>query len=207
MKPENSSLFILIAALIFGGTIYTQVSGEQLAQPAVRTWETGPETPSKSEQAGGSESGKLCSRGVDDLIKDFFQINAEEPPAKDPETFVKQRGYALEFLVATVPDPVDSQVGWLFDVYLDAIQHAIVTNDYVLDRYTLPWECTREAEKDRADGSLVRPHEDRPGVVMFRHLSEQRLLVLFLVGETPTWGIHKKAFAHALDKITEFQGL
>src|SRR5262245_53198893 len=48
--------------------------------------------------------------------------------------------YKLEFLVATLPDPVESQLSYLFDRNLDAIQRAIESDDYVLDRYDFPWQ-------------------------------------------------------------------
>src|SRR5689334_8641626 len=45
----------------------------------------------------------------------------------------------MEFLIATVPDPLDSRFGYNFDSTLDAIQMAIESQGYVLDRYWLPW--------------------------------------------------------------------
>jgi hypothetical protein len=45
----------------------------------------------------------------------------------------------VEFLIATVPDPKDSSLGYLFDRYLAAIQRALETAGYVLDRFEPPW--------------------------------------------------------------------
>src|SRR5207237_3411505 len=51
------------------------------------------------------------------------------------------------------------------------------------------------AERD----SEQRIYELQPGVILFRHSTERKLLLLFLVGETPTAGIHKVAFTASLD--------
>ena len=46
-----------------------------------------------------------------------------------------------------------------------------------------------------------------PGVILFRdRKGGNRLLLLFVVGETPTGGIHKVAFQNALWQIEELAG-
>ena len=44
----------------------------------------------------------------------------------------------VDFLIAMLPDPVDSYTGWQFDPMLDAIAQAVSASDYVLDRFHLP---------------------------------------------------------------------
>jgi hypothetical protein len=44
-----------------------------------------------------------------------------------------------EFLIATVPDPIDSRFGYRFDSVVDDIQMAIESQGWNLDRYWLPW--------------------------------------------------------------------
>jgi hypothetical protein len=122
--------------------------------------------------------------------------------------------FQRELLIATVPDPVDSQAGWLFDAQLEAIVGAIerkvqqveglggaANSNYTRDRYALPWKCTV-----RDDGREVRGAKDprkAPGLVVFRNRTETTLLLLFLIGETPTFGIHEQALWEALDVATK----
>src|SRR5262249_48704146 len=60
------------------------------------------------------------------------------------------------------------------------------------------------ASQSMTPSTPMRPDYTRePGVMLFRqtHGGGGKLLLLFLVGETPTSGIHKAAFLNALDQI------
>ncbi len=117
--------------------------------------------------------------------------------------------FDTQFLIATVPDPIDAHVGWEFDEYVDSIQRGAEANNFVLDRYSLPWECDRQALDTHGDSNEQshgttdggRLHESEPGVLLFREQGRQRLLLVYLIGETPTAGIHKVAFETALNDI------
>jgi hypothetical protein len=134
-------------------------------------------------------------------------------------------------VIALVPDPVDAHIGWLFDPLVESIQRAAEASHYTLDRFELPWSdatnshpaCSTNAAAganaggDGKGGSVpcgVRPpHHAMPGVMLFRSGSagtngtsaQQRRdgLVVFLVGETPTGGIHKAALTAALNRVAE----
>jgi hypothetical protein len=119
--------------------------------------------------------------------------------------------YQVEHLIATIADPKDSRLDYLFDRNLDAIQRAIEAPGYVLDRHWLPW---KKQQNPQAQGLTAPPQPSRililtspdqvrtlpprmhpdytrkPGVILFRQIKGDRgkLLVLFLVGETPTRG-------------------
>lgn len=103
--------------------------------------------------------------------------------------------YPVEFLIATVPDPLDSAVGWQFDERVSAIKQAAEESAHVLDRFWLPWQCG----SDKTGGT----HRNLPGVLVFR--GTYHLLVILLVGETPTWGVQSVAFRQSLDFITRWQ--
>jgi hypothetical protein len=135
--------------------------------------------------------------------------------------------YHVEHLIATIADPKDSRLDYLFDRNLDAIQRAIEAPEdstveeppsYVLDRSWLPWKRQQNPQNQGPTAPPQRPmilmltsppHRMRPdytrepGVVLFRQIKGDggKLLVLFLVGETPTWGIQKAAFLNALHQI------
>jgi len=46
--------------------------------------------------------------------------------------------YKIEYLIATVPDPKDSRLDYMFDRYLEVIQLAIGEAGYTFDHYWLP---------------------------------------------------------------------
>lgn len=119
-------------------------------------------------------------------------------------------GYDTEFLIATVPDPIDSPYGHAFDQVVDAMQRAVEKkHGYLLDRCWLPWDVDRKAKpKPGEPPSSLRTKE--PGVLLFRHgrdraqgVKSPALCVVFLVGETPMGGIHKPAFYRALRMMKE----
>ncbi|HEX2225279.1 MAG TPA: hypothetical protein VHN15_13850 [Thermoanaerobaculia bacterium] len=105
-------------------------------------------------------------------------------------------GYQLGFLIALVPDPVDSHLANRFDEALDAIQKAYAEAGYLQDRFWIPWKGKP------ADA----PYRQRPGVLLFRKFngqfgdqSRRELEAVLLVGESPKQGIHKAAFAEAVE--------
>src|SRR5262245_9563963 len=51
----------------------------------------------------------------------------------------------IEYLIATVPDPIDTRLDHLFDRALDAIRRAIGSADYLFDSYWLPWDRSKPA--------------------------------------------------------------
>jgi hypothetical protein len=48
-------------------------------------------------------------------------------------------GYELTFLIATLPDLIDSGLGHLFNAYLAAIERSAEAVEHVLDRIEIPW--------------------------------------------------------------------
>jgi len=119
-------------------------------------------------------------------------------------------GYKTEFVIATVPDPIDSPFGYAFDQVVDAIQRGVQAKDgYLLDRAWLPWEVDRRA-KPEPGKELVQIRSTTPGVLLFRHgkdvargVKNPALCVVFLVGESPLSGIHKIAFTRCLKLIAQ----
>jgi len=120
----------------------------------------------------------------------------------------------VRFLVATLPDAVDSHAGWQFDPMLDAIQQAITADDYLLDRFHIPDSDVERNSRAPADKQMRRVHEREPGIVVFRKHREREsdsdrdrtgapreLLVLLVAEESPTAGVHKEAFVSALSLI------
>lgn len=159
-----------------------------------------------------------------DPLKPVFDFHKTHDHTLSPAEEIKRliHGYQTEFLIATVPDPIDSPHAPGFDQVVDSIQRAIEKKDgYILDRCWLPWELDRknkskdsksddDKNKDKDDKSKEsdKPsnlRETNPGVLLLRHgkdaskgVTQPGLCVVFLVGETPMTGLHKQAFHKAL---------
>jgi hypothetical protein len=140
-----------------------------------------------------------------------------EGPVGDPKCWPravlwKKYDASIRFLIATVPDPAESGFGYLFDQVVEAVQRALETQDYVIDRAWLPWP------RAGARAPKGRPHEQQPGLILFRlepstspkggalkdgRRCARRFLALLLVGETATAGIHTAAFKASLKLIAD----
>jgi hypothetical protein len=108
------------------------------------------------------------------------------------------RGFDLQFLVATLPDYVDSHTSRLFDLSLSGVQRAATALGYTLDRFYLPdWDPRDTRVRPRAK------HEREPGAVLFRR--GHQLLLVLIVTETPTGGLHLDAFAAATELVTAWR--
>ncbi len=117
--------------------------------------------------------------------------------------------------VATLPDPVETRLGRAFDIEMTALISAFQANDYVLDGLAFSW--TPRASDGSGDASVSPADAARtlPSVMLFRRdlwrgcpeafnpwlvgtpSCGSSYYVLFLVGETPSFGIHPEAFKRA----------
>jgi hypothetical protein len=115
----------------------------------------------------------------------------------------------VQFVIAMMPDYVDSNSAWMFDSYLDAVQRAAGSAGLVLDRFHLPdWAPEKGLESGVADR---RAHEEEPGMVLFRNTrppEESRddvdLLMVLIPTETATLGVHPAAFLSAAALASSF---
>jgi hypothetical protein len=104
----------------------------------------------------------------------------------------------VHFLLATLPDYVDSHMRWDFDAMMSALQAGANDSGFVLDRFYIPdWDPSRDL--DAPTHAFLKEHETAPAVVLFRGRESQgreSLLVVFVIAETPT------AVKHLLRKTT-----
>lgn len=135
----------------------------------------------------GIDSGPDC-REREEGWHDLVQILRTSKPSS----------YDLVFLIATVPEPLDSFLPANFDQALQGIQQAYASSKYLLDRMWLPWN----------DKKLVssKVHRRFPGLLLFRRTkgSQTELATVLLVGESPKSGIHKEAFQNAVRLASAF---
>jgi len=117
------------------------------------------------------------------------------------------------FVIALVPDPVHTRLGLIFDRVVEVIQEAAQdTGIYRFVKAFLPWESKPLPEgTDAAAWLAARAYADGrekyPGLLAFRRdpppgsTGRQEHLFVLLVAESPTGGIAKQQFRHAVEWI------
>lgn len=165
------------------------------AVPAAGANEEEPAAPSPADEPPLPAGCSLPSGSA--LLSEFLAIPNQPAALVDGLT----RDHAeVEFLIATVPDP---RLG--FDGAVEAISRALEAAGHTLDRHTLPW--TQRPDK----GTTTCP-EHIPGIALFVRPPEpgknpRRLLLVYLVGESPTYGVYKTAFLHAAHEVATLRAL
>jgi hypothetical protein len=170
---------------------------------------------------------------LSDTIEAFFGVDRDTPLSADQATSpdatrvqkelidhwnvpVCQRS-AARFLIALAPDPVHTELNLAFDRGVETIQQAAQEQGYDFDRATMPWDSATHPEnsdfqKREAEEAEKTARESLPGLMLFRPALEigpqsaKGPLFVFVVGETPTAGIHKSQFANALQIVCEIRG-
>ncbi len=116
----------------------------------------------------------------------------------------------VKFLIATIPDYVDSNSAWKADQIVGAIQSALGQSGFVLDRFRLIDWSRADSRPDAAVANESRLHEKQPSALIFRQIGGDSgrvkitLQVVLLVLETPTGGIHRPAMLNALKFINRW---
>jgi hypothetical protein len=112
-------------------------------------------------------------------------------------------GDKLRVLIAIVPDPSETQMPPEFDRDIQAIQAAATAEHYNYTRFWFPWRMNDSTLDKSADLEAEVRRREEPGILCFRKsdsdntAAKERLFVL-LVGETPTSGVNRLQFSHAL---------
>ncbi len=136
----------------------------------------------------------------------FYGVPGEPGPA---DSLLEAFGIAdpgkVSFLLATVPDPLHSRLSLFTDNSIQAIQKAATDAGWRFATQWMPWNDTIDPdEKDpkvrREQRADIERQEERPGVMVFRSglPEDAAVLMVFLVGETPTAGIDSVEFQVAL---------
>jgi hypothetical protein len=125
-------------------------------------------------------------------------------------------------LIATIPNPELTHLSLSFDRYVESITWALDDGDldkesYSFDSYWFPWRTDLKEETDPEKRTAAErereKRSDTPGILLFRRNlqrpdanyphPERDLLLVFLVGETPTSGINRAAFQKAWTYATK----
>jgi hypothetical protein len=147
-----------------------------------------------------------------DTIADFFgnkwtndtEIMSHLGVARD------DRG-KIEYVIALVPDPVHTHLSLFFDRSIEAIQQGAQRHNYIFARATLPWDDQQHVESTdytlrEGQKEFERTKGASPGLMIFRKAEmpdSKPYLFIFVVGETPTAGIHKDQFQNALKAMRQ----
>jgi hypothetical protein len=115
--------------------------------------------------------------------------------------------HRIDVIIATVPDPIDSGLGYFFDTHVEALRlgaeemrHLRPSPSYYRDRSWLPWDDREPPSQHQTASAECRG--STPGLMLFRGTSAapgDGALALLLVGETPTTGLHVAAMVNALE--------
>jgi|GEM_PF-2549670 len=104
-----------------------------------------------------------------------------------------------EFLIATVPDPLETKLAHEFDSVVAAIQRAFEARSFVLRASWMPWPYRRQGSTNTPKKSY---HRETPGVLLLELVRQNNdsptYAIVCLVGESPISGIHKRALTRAL---------
>jgi len=140
------------------------------------------------------------------------------PTAMDLDAGNEMRAKAanLRFVIATLPDPLHTHFSLSFDRLAEAVQQGATDENYIYDSSWMPWDTEEDkfaliGDQDKSD-DRKKDREEQPGIILFRKNPDPRLtnasipaiaqpyiqgLVVFVVGEEPTQGIHARQFANA----------
>ncbi len=116
----------------------------------------------------------------------------------------------VECLLATVPDPYHTRLALFTDDAIDGIWKGAGATGWQFSTQWLPWNDTADSkEGDPAARAKqreeIREQEAQPGVLVFRRAEQQEVaaleasrapavLLVFVVGETPTAGVNPAQF-------------
>jgi hypothetical protein len=173
-----------------------------------------PNWAAKTQEKAGDVPG-LPLQLTQPVTKQLQQLDGKKPDGK-PDLLVRwcaPENDPPEFLIVTVPDPVNSHLALEFDRRMDAIAWAATDAGFVNDQFWLPWDAeaakaSDDPDKARTATMLAEVRQLQPGLLIFRPTdkSKKRPLFVFLAGETPTYGINKDQLKNALDYIRIISG-
>jgi hypothetical protein len=223
MENENrgrqSPIILLVMALVGLYSLpwlgLTGVGGAKSGPSPIQNAAKGQQSAVQAPPVGDNdESGDALARlrPLVELASDGRSVKPE-----DHQTLLAQldtAGYqSRQSLIAIVPNPDRTTNGYLFDLSVDALQRALESWGYILERYRFPWGERKAGSKVEFEAKLGgRPWvggsvgtqagpsgEGEPGLLVFRKKYE--LMLVFLVLETPTQGLNKAQLATALDEV------
>ena len=157
------------------------------------------------------------------LVPESCEYQQNQPPPWQSADLASQSSQ-LKFVIALLPHPLHTHLPVLFDEFTLAIQEGAQDEHYDFDSSWLPWEDREHTyqllgDQDAADQRKDK-REGQPGIILFRKnrqavteppatpLSQPPYrdgLIVFVVGEDATHGIHREQFRNAVAWIHAIQ--
>jgi hypothetical protein len=210
MERRNNSAILIILAAFAGMFAFTPRATESTPPPVVAAQASKPTSSSTASPTPTAAADLLPAQ----VMIDEFYLGDKDWRRHGKESPV-QKTWPVDSIVAILPDPVESALGNQFDNFLDAIQRALADSGYALDRFRNPWplpalvgESSADDQKNKnssgdSDATKKPNYTQEPGMMLLRDRVNCRLMVVFLVGETPTRGLHKSALKNALGQALQ----
>jgi hypothetical protein len=144
----------------------------------------------------------------------YFVAASELPhPLRPFEHLPSNAAINVHAAVVTMPDPVETRLGRSFDTELTALVAAFQAKEFVLDGFAFTW-APRSPDGKSTANETEASRRTLPSVMLFRKdnwrncksrtdtqanadACESTYYALFLVGETPSFGIHPESFIRA----------
>jgi len=216
MKQELAWGTAATMAIVAAVGISSQ-SGGKPGATAVAERQSGQATiTAKASIKGKAEDGALpqCAEIVP-LFEHFFLHEKITGPRvcyeQEPPPAPLDARFQNHFVIATFPDPLHTHFSLLFDRFVEALQQGAQDEGYEYDSSWLPWETEEPShgslkDQDEAENRKEK-REDQPGILLFRgsDVPYQKALIVFIVGEEPTRGIHREQFENAVAWIRALQ--
>lgn len=156
-----------------------------------------------------------CS-SLEKELEEFLEIDELIPPEQcyapgdtsrsKPAQDLTQNTSQLKFVIAILPDPVHTHSSVLFDQFAVALQEGAQDENYDFDDSWLPWDNDGSDyalfADENASNLVKEERENQPGIILFRKSLDSNPyrggLVVFVVGDEATHGIHREQFRNAL---------
>ncbi len=233
MKRETGfvTASVLAVAALFGASTLQTNSGSDGTAPRLQGIASAGKHESKVEKP---ESGP-CDE-LQGVFVDFFGLKPKPSSGsvefsadscnvgqKNITNVVAPNGLETRVVIASLPDPIHTNVPLVFDRDASAIQQAALAVGYNYDSSWLPWQNEASSyalltDKKMSDAETAS-REDQPGALLFRkrtlvtksanlataNLPYDDTLVVLVVGETATSGIHRGQFKHAIEWIKQIR--
>ncbi|MBL8178502.1 MAG: hypothetical protein JNK48_27765 [Bryobacterales bacterium] len=191
-------LFLMLFAAMFG------FMGLQMGSVG-RAPGAGPKTAAKKEPAVEKKGGAIAEDCPALLpLAGYLGLEDKGCPGEKgvweektwQEAMQGRRVRGMGALIATIPDPDTVTLAHYSGQSVESLRRAAERCGYGPDRHWFPWFGEQEEESRRK----FSPRNNHPGSLLFRRTEgeETELLVVLLVSETPTRGVHRPAFDNAL---------
>lgn len=193
MRQRELPLLALVLAVALG--IQIPFAGRKSGPPSpaaiatTATPQTPPETRPTIKKISGREPQELSLRHLDLLCKHTGKATRQEfPQCLDTSTRINS-------VIASIPNPLHTHLGLVFDRTIDAIQSAAASKSYLL-YMRVPPQISQPSDLEPSafvqEGMGVTP-----GILVFRKASSgttRDYLIVFLVPESPSVGINWSVF-------------